>query len=1290
MKSSFAADGPQDILLDPSRSLRTLPYHSLSPMAFEFFVAELIDRLPEFTSVQNYGAFPDNQHGVDIVADRAEVRWAFQCKRYQHLRPSDFQKVLKKAANFSADHFVLALSRPARPNLIEAVRLAGWDLWDSDELDRRTRSLDEPFNLVEGYFGRATAKAFLGKRKPGIFLAPEEYFAPYLRPGRAENLQTPLVNRVEEFEAAYSFLTDATASVMLISGRSGVGKTKLLYELSKSLPNAGRSMRLAREAGDLDDDALDELPVSTEILVVDDVRGIARIEGVASAALRSNFKLLLVVRSGDEVNLMNQLQEVGYNAQDIARVAIKHLSPSFTAELVGATLAGDFKPLLPAIQKLSSGIPIVIQVITYLISAGQSELLEALSGKDYPVAILFARYADVLAGQISEAQACPKADVLDLLRLMAAVGPRDIRTSDFRKVATRFLQWDSVRLSTTVKALEQSGVLLRLGSKSRITPELLALYILRDVCTPGSVRSDFAERILRRFGYDRQILINFATACRMDETVELALRPVWAYIKAQVRRASAFQRVVILDELDDLGYMLPSLMLDIVDFVMLHPPKPDPTQPLQALHRFDQPDVLRKLPGIIRSVARTGEFLERCVDVLWKLGRDEERRFGQDSAFEVLVNLARYERYKPVGVLLTILNEVEKINARAEEQQYRHLPIEIAAPALAKSYESIESSGAKLTIQRMGVDVKYFAPARAKAIDIMAMSLNGASPRAASKSAGYLIETLTGLGHQSSTEAQGLWAREVDRVLDLLVAMQNDDGRGLLKAQVAGLLSWHAQVNSNPHIRKRVSQIIAGLEGTPEFDWYAALTPDIARHMPSVKIGADFEQLQVAIDALLDRVVDRIHAEHWEPSALAQAVADSLHETRTAGLNGGAGWLFITLSRRDLKYAKDVVDIIIADLGSDLGDVISPVIFAAWSTDIAWVDTAVARSLATGEQKLFMGVAQALWMHRGVGVENVERDADRRSAIIASLVRDGNKDVKEVALRAVGTLLSINRSKGIELILSLDVGEDTSAADELFANLRSVSPGELGEHGVYRMLTYLTTIQELDYWAMEFLRQIAKERSDDVLDTLLRRIERSADLPTQLGGFRPVPYGHVIVPHEVQFFDQLNCSPNALKGALDRGFALNHRGRHWFAELISNVARKPQPLLQALETWIADGSAERLHFAAEAIHRIPADAIFDNADFVVALIERAACLDEETRLRVTSALFSAATTGLRSGVAFQPMPQDVAMIEHAKGIASTLTPGSAAYNLFDEIVRYGEDSITKKLEADIDTFGEPE
>lgn len=1272
----------------PTRRLETLPYNNLNWRDFELFVAELIGRLAEFSSVLNHGASPDMQSGVDIIALRNSAKVAFECKRVQAFGASDFNKVRQRASSFAATSFVLVISIQAHRNLIDATEQAGWDLWDSRVLDRTIRQVPESFELVEGYFGRNVAKAFLGKLRPGVFLPASEFFKPYLRPGQVGDMGIALVNREQELAALSAFLASSTERVLVVYGPPGVGKTKLLYEVSRALSTREDAMHFVREASTLDDDAIHELPSYVRTIVVDDVYKVRNVDNLVSHSARSKrLKVIFTVAAGNESSIVYQLQDFGYAVQDIVTLSLAGLNRSFSARAIEDLCGPTLRPVTDMIYDLSAGIPLVIQIIVFLIKQGQQPLIDSLASQQHPVDVLLTKFTEVLAGTIGKAYDIPPADLRDAMQLLSAVGTVDIRTTDFREKAKAFLSCDDSRLANLIHGLEAAGLLIRSGSRSRIVPDLLRPFILQTAYGLGSLHTDFAERLFRIFGYNRQVLLSLATVDRMQGYEDSGLDHIWRSIEDEVKTARPFERVTILEAIVDLGYVLPREALRIVDLVMQNPADPDPHQVLRDLHEFTQDDVLKKVAPIIRAVAYSGSgYLRRCVQLLWQLGRDDEKRFSEPSAFDTLVGLASYDRYKSVQFNYEVLSEIEAINARPKEQVYRHLPIDVAAPVLFKTFESTENVGVTLTVTKMPVAARNVAGIRTKALDILAVALNGASLRAAIKAVEYLARCLESSGFQDE-ESDRIWAAENQRILDLLFDARRNETKPIVQAKIVAVLSWHAHLNADDIIRERCAEIIRGLEGTPSFDWYAALIPDVARHLPSLDVRADFSELQIAIDSLLSRVVER--ALEQKPAALIEKVARSLNEIVGSGLTGSAGWFFVTLTNVDFGYAKTSAEIVVAGFGSALGDEISPVIHRAWVTDSAWADDIIARIFECHEPKLYMSVAHALWMN-SEPVQSRNTDAERRSAVLARLLAIGDSKVSEVALRAVATLMSIDKKTAVKLILSVNVGNESRLADELFANLRTVSPLELGADGISRVLSYMVSIQELDYWAMRFLGEIAEQDPDAALDVLLRRIESSDEAFAGERRFRAVPFGHAIVPHEVQFFERLKISEAVLRNALDRGFQLDATKRYWFSELVSNLALGSNNLFSAFESWVIEKDRERLEFVAESMHSIPADIMLANASFVASLIDASALLGNDCEQRVRSALFSAVIGGVRTGAPFEAMPQDVVMIESARLARENLILGSPASRFFEDVEDYGIKSIGRKKEQDIDVFGEPE
>jgi hypothetical protein len=678
------------------------------------------------------------------------------------------------------------------------------------------------------------------------------------------------------------------------------------------------------------------------------------------------------------------------------------------------------------IHELSAGIPLIIQIIAFLIIEGEQALIDSLGAEKHPVAVLLARYGEVLAGEAVRVRDISLDDVRSVMRLLSAVGPIDIRTADFREKAAEFLACDVTRLANVISSLEMTGILVQAGSKSSIVPDLLRPFILREALGSGSLHTDFAERLLATFGYDKRILLSLATVDRMQGSEGIGLDQIWGRLKKEIRTAFPLERVQILDQVSDLGYVLPKEALRIVEIVIYNPTEPDPKQALRGLHEFTHSDALNKLAPMLRAIAASGsEYVRRCVQLLWCLGRDEEKRFSGESAFDTLVEMARYGRYKSLLVNLEVLSEIEAISARPEEQQYRHLPIDIVEPVLGKTFTNMENRGATLTISELPVAAANVLSVRKKALDILSAALSGNSLRTSTKAVQYLARCLDPVAVRNP-ESDLIWGEEQRRVLSLLEIARDDDARPILHAKIAATLSWHAQLNPDNLVRERCAGMISGLEGTEIFDWYASLIPDVARHLPSLAVGVNFDELQTAIDSLLTRVANRALTQR--PTVLVDAIARSLREIEQAGMSGSAAWIFVTLTNADFAYAKESAEVVVADFGAHLGEAISPVLHRGWVDEPDWADTIIARIFSAREQGLYMAVAHALWMHSAPS-ESASADAARRSAVIARLIELGDASVRAVALRAVATLMSIDKRAGIELILSISRPRNWGQAD---------------------------------------------------------------------------------------------------------------------------------------------------------------------------------------------------------------------------------------------------------------------
>ena len=260
-----------------------VPYPELLPLddpnlpwdRFEAFCEELISRLPGVKETHRYGRRGSNQRGIDIFAvlDTGE-RWAFQCRQWKKFTKTDASRAIRETT-YPADRFILTLSRQATSGVRDACDgHPNWDVWDVGDISRKVREmeLNSAARLVEGHFGPAWRKAFLGL--PGLtpFVAPTEFFRPFLNESALFNHTWQLVGRSDHIRQSHEFIESQQQNVAILVGRGGIGKSKILHALAESFDTEHEGMLLwfMAEGVPLTQDGADHLPYKPCVVVVDD------------------------------------------------------------------------------------------------------------------------------------------------------------------------------------------------------------------------------------------------------------------------------------------------------------------------------------------------------------------------------------------------------------------------------------------------------------------------------------------------------------------------------------------------------------------------------------------------------------------------------------------------------------------------------------------------------------------------------------------------------------------------------------------------------------------------------------------------------------------------------------------------------------------------------------------------------------------------------------------------------------------------------------------------------------
>ena len=286
---------------------------------------------------------------------------------------------------------------------------------------------------------------------------------------------------------------------------------------------------------------------------------------------------------------------------------------------------------------------------------------------DFQQAVL-SRFQDVIVGDLRneiEPGFCRS-----LLGLISAVMPIDPDEETFGEAAAKFLSTSSTRIEDAMARLEEAGILFRRGRRVRLTPDVLADHILHTVClTTQGKQKRFVRDVFDQFNSicSAQLLRNLAELdWRVNRTsdggtVDL-VSEVWDNIMTKFAVDDAYGRMRTIDVLMDFSFFQPRRILELAEFSLRNPANEG------QLSQNGNREVVARLPALLRRVAFTLDCLPRACDLLWHIGRDDDRPLNSnpDHGLRVLADLSSYELDKPYVYNTAVIGCLERW-ARAPE-----------------------------------------------------------------------------------------------------------------------------------------------------------------------------------------------------------------------------------------------------------------------------------------------------------------------------------------------------------------------------------------------------------------------------------------------------------------------------------------------------------------------------------------------------------------------------------------------------------------------------------------------
>lgn len=1130
--------------------------------------------------------------------------------------------------------------------------------------------------------------------KVSAFSSHDEFFRPFRD-------KTKLFNHLHSLVGRKGILTDldkfveSDKRVGILYGRGGIGKSKLLFEFGGDFEDKHPEwkIRFVREGIRLSDEALKQLPAGKCLIIIDDAhrRGDLKTLLAVGQQQEDRIKVIFSTRPQGTDYLRGTLTMMGYDPEEIEELPeVGSLGIDEMKELAEEILGGANRRLVESLVGVAKDSPLVLVIGGKLVAEG--EVAPAmLERHDKFQRVVFDRYQDVFAGQVSDM--IGKEMCRAILSLLSAISPVRPQEELFQKTASEFLGIDRIKLIDAVSILESSGVLLRRGYSLRITPDVLSDHILHKACiNEQGEPTGYTSKVFNAFsqtGPDN-VLFNLA---ELDWRITKEGKPlgllgeVWQSIWSAFREGTNLQRTEVLKSLEGAAHLQPEKTLEIVEYAIRNPSERKDDEPLLSIYEFKHQDVLETLPELLRGISYNLNYLPRCADILWRLGRDDARATGSrpEHPMRILIDLAAYDSGKPVAVNRTMTDAVERWLKEPDVHEHLHSPLEVLDPMLAKEGDSARSRGHGVVFRPFAVSFERTKKAREKIISLLSECLEAESTKVVFHALKSLTKTLNPphglLGRAVSEDEVAQWLPEQIKALEAIKSLRKITQDAIILLQIKKELIWHARRNSQEKIREKAKSIVESIPDS--FDMKLCERMKGQNDMDLDEEG--YEQYNARIAQETRKTAEELIERYKNGGDIFELLDGIIEKFKECSIETWPEFLLSELSRINEEIASEMCKIVISNPSSFLtpyfGSLLPGIIEKNKEAAIDLIRSAV----ATGAPLLCESVAKSYcweFLASSIDKEDIE--------IIRDLLNNTNRSVLSNALESLRRFPKDKLETAVELAMGTEISDDEKLADTLckiFDDKYGIPFGIMNEEKLIGVLNKIAGIKRLSsdlHHVDRFLEHSVKVVPEAVIDMLLQRM----DLNEKRGmDFQPLPYtGFRRGLHGI------DISPNyreILVKICGRALEQKSQDRFWLPKLFAAISNGLAPKsLEILDDWINSRDPRKIGAVALLIQDAPTGFVLSHPEFVSNMLEKSYQASDDSHRRVKSALFHSATTGARSGISGQPMPQDERLRDMAEEISRTFPAGSPSHKFYSALSKYAENEIRDQLARDEELFDE--
>lgn len=547
------------------------------------------------------------------------------------------------------------------------------------------------------------------------FISFEEFFKPFLDETKIFNHNYSLIGRTKILNELDTFI-ESDKKIALLYGRGGIGKSKILYEFSKTFKEKHPKWLLEFLRNEnLSQNSIKELPAEKCVIIIDDAHRLQNqdISIILNLLYKyeKRFKIIFSSRCQGINFIQLSLTLQNFDMKEVTKIPeIKELTQlemeEFGKEILGEKNLIFLKPLL----RIAKDSPLIMIIGGNFIKESKIDPEKLILNVEFQKQILD-RFIDELIGKATDQKIAPELckDILSLISILSKI---NIKDNLLIERVSYFLNVDQDKLIEAIGVLENTGILLRRGNLLRITPDPLSDHILYKSCiAENGVLTGYGMRVFDKFNdlYFEKILFNLSELdwrLNSDNKGVNLIDDIWAKIIKEFKESSDYyHQKKILEKLERIASFQPDKVLELIKYLLTS----------------NNSNILEILPLLLKGVSYNIDYLPYCCELLWKLGKDDSRptNLYPNHAVRILFDLAEYQyQYrKPIKFNYKVFESIKGIILKEPDVlDHVNSPIDILAKFLEKETISNEFEGHEFIFKAFGISYKEIKPLRDEVI----------------------------------------------------------------------------------------------------------------------------------------------------------------------------------------------------------------------------------------------------------------------------------------------------------------------------------------------------------------------------------------------------------------------------------------------------------------------------------------------------------------------------------------------------------------------------------------------